>query len=104
MLGLLTLGARVAATASEIFLGTTAAAATGKVIYDGVKNNNSPAYHTAKIAEIAENKAKEEKAKADKKAKEEEKAAQELAIHFIRNIKHAGALEGLFGGIFTKKS
>jgi hypothetical protein len=102
MLGLLTLGARVAATASEIFLGATATGLGAKVAYDTVKQNGSPAYHQAKIAEIEEAKVKKEKKEREAKEKADEKASQELAIHFIRNIKHASGLEKMFGGIFTK--
>ena len=89
MLGLIV---SAGATAAELILGTVATVTTGKIAYDGLKNDKSESFHAAKIDEIHEKKNKEREAKAEAKAKAEEEAAQNVAISLIKNSKaFAGA-------------
>ena len=56
MLGLIV---SAGATAAELILGTVATVTTGKIAYDGLKNDKSESFHAAKIDEIHEKKNKE---------------------------------------------
>jgi len=91
----------LAATVSEIFLGTAVAGLGTKIAVESIKKDSSEAHHRARLDEIKvkAEKAKEAEAKAEKA--KEERDAQELAIHLIRNKKAFGGLSSVFS-IFSK--
>ena len=91
----------VAATVSEIFLGTAAVGLGSKLAVDSIKKDSSEAHHRARLDEIADKKVKAKEAEAKAEKAKEERDAQELAIHLIRNKKAFGGLSSVFS-IFSK--